>query len=246
MAIKKRYEFIGKTLFFPKEKILAFGDLHLGFEIYLRKSGLNLPLKQFNTVELEITKTIMHIRAKYGGINKIILLGDLKQNFGFHVDEKNELLKLLRHLMKFVPEQNIIFIRGNHELNDKNQKYQDYYIEKDLAFVHGHKDFPEIYDKKINMIIMGHLHPGVTLRDEMKIRNEKYKCFLVGKYKKKEFVIVPSFLEFTEGIAANELDEMMDNHFSIVPNEQLSNFEVFVVQDLGTNALDFGKLKSLE
>ena len=244
--VKKRYEFIGKTLFFPKEKILAIGDLHLGFEEYLRKAGLNLPLMQFKSLEKEITNIIKHIKTKYGKIEKIVLLGDLKHNFGFQAREKNELNKLIQLLEKFVAPQDIICIRGNHELNDKNGRYIDYYIFKDIAFTHGHRDYLEIYDKKINLVIMGHLHPSVTLRDEMKIRNEKYKCFLIGRHKKKDFAIVPSFLEFTEGIAANEMDEMSDNHFSIIPNEELDDFEVFIVQDIGMGALDFGKLGDLE
>jgi metallophosphoesterase superfamily enzyme len=92
---------------------------------------------------------------------------------------------------------------------------------------------------------MGHLHPSITLRDEMKIKNEKYKCFLQGRFKKKDFIILPSFLSLTEGVAANEMEEIMDNKFSIIPNKELDNFEVFVCQDLGEEALDFGKLESL-
>jgi metallophosphoesterase superfamily enzyme len=96
------------------------------------------------------------------------------------------------------------------------------------------------------MVVMGHLHPSITLRDEMKIKNEKYKCFLVGRYNKKDFVIVPSFLNLTEGVAANEIDEMMDNSFSIIPNNELDNFEIFIVQEPEKKALDFGRLRDLE
>ncbi len=246
MKEQKRYIFIGKTLFFPKEKIWVIGDLHLGFEKMLRDSGLDIPLNQFKYVQEEIEKTYLNIKTKFGKPEKIILLGDIKHHYSFEAEEKKEVEKLLRLLKEYVEEQNIIFIRGNHEKNDKYGKYIDYYNVKDIAFVHGDREFLEIYDKKINLIVMGHLHPSVTLRDEMKVKNEKYKCFLVGRYKKKDFIVVPSFLNFTEGVSANEMNEMMDNNFSIIPNSELSNFEVFICGQIGEESLDFGKLKSLE
>jgi len=239
----RKYIFIGKTLFFPKEKILVIGDLHLGFEKMLRKAGLEFPIEQFEGIKEEIEKTIKHIKARYGKIDKIILLGDLKHHYSFELEERKELNQLVSFLRKYVENENrIIFIRGNHEKNDKNGKYVDYHIEKDIVFVHGDRDFLDLYDKRINLIVMGHLHPSVTLRDEMKIRNEKYKCFLVGRHKKKEVVILPSFLSLTEGIAANEMDEIMKNDFSIITREELEDFEVFVCRGVGEEALGFGKL----
>jgi len=203
-------------------------------------------LHQFRYVQEELEKIFKHIRVRYGRIEKIVLLGDIKHHYSFEAEEKKEVDKLLRVLKQYADEQNIIFIRGNHERNDKNGKYQDYYIFKDIIFVHGDRDFLEIYDKKINLIIMGHLHPSVTLRDEMKIRNEKYKCFLVGRHRKKDFVVIPSFIDFTEGVAANEINEIMNNEFSVVPNKELKNFAVFVVNDIGEEALNFGVLGELE
>ncbi len=244
--MNKRYVFIGKTLFFLKEKILVLGDLHLGFEKMLRNQGLDFPVKQFEGIKEELEKTILHIKARYGKIEEIVLLGDIKHHYSFEAEERKEVNMLISFLKRYIPENKIIFIRGNHEKNDKNGKYTDYYIVKDIAFIHGHREFLEIYDKKINLIVMGHLHPSVTLRDEMKIRNEKYKCFLVGKHKKKEIIVVPSFLSFTEGVAANEIEEIMDNSFSIIPNKILSEFEVFIANSIGEEALNFGKLKSLE
>lgn len=244
--MNKKYVFIGKTLFFPKEKILVIGDLHLGFEKMLRNQGLDFPVKQFEGIKEELENTFKYIKAKYGKIEEIVLLGDIKHHYSFELEEQKEVNRFLTFLKKYIDENKIVFIRGNHEKNDKNGKYLDYYIFKDIAFIHGHRDFLEIYDKKINIVIMGHLHPSVTLRDQMKIRNEKYKCFLVGRHKKKDFIVVPSFLSFTEGVAANEIEEINDHSFSIVPNEELDDFEVYVVSEVGEEALSFGKLKKLE
>lgn len=242
---QEKYNFIGKGLFFPKEKIVVIGDLHLGYERALRQRGLEFPIKQFNELIEELKKTLDHIKARYGKIEEIVLLGDIKHHFNYLESEKQEINKLVGFLKKYVDESKIIFIRGNHEKNDKNEKYSDYYIVKDIAFVHGHRDFLEIYDKNINIIVMGHIHPTITLEDKMKIKKEKYKCFLVGRYKKKDWVIVPSFLAITEGVSLSEFIDEKGYDYSIVPNKELENFEAFVVADLGEESLDFGKLGDL-
>ena len=244
----KKYVFVGKTLFFPKDKILVVGDLHLGYDEALRQGGLEIPIGQFKETEKELTNTLENIKAKFGKIEQIIFLGDIKHHFNYLASEREEIKKLLSFLKKRgFEENNIIFIRGNHEKNEKNEKFIDFYIVKDMAFTHGDKEFLEVYDKNINLVVMGHLHPTVTLEDRMKIKNEKYKCFLVGRYKKKDFVVLPSFLSTTEGVSLSEYFDEKGYDFSIIPNSELENFEVFVVQDIedSGDALDFGKLKNI-
>jgi hypothetical protein len=242
---KAKYLFIGKTLFFPREKIVVIGDLHLGYEHSLRQKGLEFPLKQLAEVLEELKNTLEHIKAKYGKIERVVFLGDIKHHFNYLESERQEVNKLINFLRKYVAENNIIFIRGNHEKNDKNGKYQDYYIEKDIAFVHGHRDFLEIYDKNINLIVMGHVHPTITLSDKMKIKKEKYKCFLVGRYRKKDFIVVPSFIAITEGVSLSEFLDEKGYDYTIIPNKELEKFEVYVVAQLGDDALSFGKLNRI-
>lgn len=241
---KKRYIFIGKTLFFPKERIICVGDLHLGYENSLRNQGIGLALGQFKEMIEELKTTFDYLKDKGMKATQIIFLGDIKHYFSYNPDEKKDFNELIRFLLKYFERQNIIFIRGNHEKNEKSGDYVDYYIVKDIAFIHGHRAFSEIYDKEINMVVMAHLHPTITLSDKANIKREKYKCFLVGRYNKKDFIIVPSFLSFTEGVSLSELEgEGFD--FSIVPNSELDSFEAFVVQPIGENALSFGKLEDL-
>ena len=247
--MNKKYIFIGKTLFFPKEKILVVGDLHLGYEEALRQRGLEVPIGQFEEMWTELEGTMEYIQAIYGKIEKVIFLGDIKHHFNYLATEKEEIRKLLSFLRKQnIEENNIIFIRGNHEKNEKNGKYVDYYIIKDIAFVHGHREFLEIYDKNINLIVMGHMHPTVTLSDKMKIKREKYKCFLVGRFKKKDFVVVPSFLSITEGVSLTEYDDEKAGGFDFgrIPSKELENFNVFICSEVGEDALDFGKLSGLK
>jgi uncharacterized protein len=249
---ENKYIFAGKTLFFPKDRILAIGDLHLGYETALRARGLEVPIRQFEEMQKELGQVFDYIRARYGKIEQVIFLGDIKHHFNYIATEKEEVKKLLSFLRKKGIEENkVIFIRGNHEKNEKSEKYLDYYIVKDIAFVHGHKEFLEIYDKNINLVVMGHLHPTVTLQDEMKVKSEKYKCFLAGRYRKKDFVVLPSFINITEGVSFSEFIDESGYDFSIVPNKDLEDFEVFACAEPGEaekegGALDFGKLKTLK
>ena len=43
-----KYEFISKAVFLPEKEILVIGDLHLGFENMLKKSGILIPETQTN------------------------------------------------------------------------------------------------------------------------------------------------------------------------------------------------------
>lgn len=243
-----KYVFIGKTLFFPKEKILAVGDLHLGYEVALRTRGLDIPIRQFEEMLEELEQTLRYVKEEYGKIKHIIFLGDVKHHFGYLGIEKEAMLKLIAFLRKKGIEENgVIFIRGNHEKNDRSGKFVDWYIVKDIAFIHGHWEFPDIYAREVNLIVMGHVHPTVVILDDMKIKKEKYKCFLVGRYKKKDLVVLPSFISTTEGVSLNESIDSKGYDWSIIPNKDLENFEVFACGEIGEEkgALDFGKLKEL-
>ena len=137
----------------------------------------------------------------------------------------------------------IIIVKGNHDriigpiANSINARVSDYFIIGEYCFVHGDRDFEEMKDKKIRYWIMGHGHPAVKLGDGIKL--EKYKCFLIGKYKGKEIIIVPSFLEYNEGSDPRENDLGMAWKFNY------NNFEVKIVDSEELKVFDFGKLWKL-
>ena len=200
----KDFTFISKTLFFPKQGILVIGDLHLGYDEMIKDQGINLLFDQLEETKKEIEIIIKRIKAIYT-LKKIILLGDMKHHFQFQKQEVSDLRNFLRFLEKYVSKESIILIRGNHDtftLNDYT--LNDFYIENDIAFTHGEKDFLKLYDKKIKTIVTSHIHPAVLIRDKINIKREKYKCFLVGKYKKKQFIIIPSFFSIIEGSEISE------------------------------------------
>ena len=238
MKTNKEYIFLSKTLFFPKKGILVIGDLHLGYDSMIKEQGINLLFDQLEETKKELEIIFKRIKAIYT-LKKIILLGDIKHHFHFQQNEISDLRNFIRFLEKYVPKENIILIKGNHDtFTLRDYKLHDFYIEDDLAFTHGEQNFSELYSKEIKIVVTSHIHPAVLIKDKVNIKKEKYKCFLVGKYKRKQFIILPSFFSITEGSEINEYSKG-EKYQQIVPKEKLKSFETYVV---GRNAVyDFGK-----
>lgn len=241
--MKEKINFIFKTVFFPRKGILAIGDLHLGYDKMLKNQGINLAFNQLEETKNELEWTIKRIKSLYK-LKKIVLLGDIKHHFKFEKQELKDLNEFLKFLERFLKKEDIILIKGNHDtFTLKNYKLQDFYIDKEIAFIHGHKKFSEVFEnKKIKTIIMGHIHPAILLKDKHSIKREKYKCFLVGKFKSKKIIILPSFFPINEGINIDEVGGR--NKFDqIIPRKNLENFEVFVVGK--SKSYSFGRLKKI-
>jgi len=234
-------KFIGKAAFLEKEKILVVADLHLGYEEGLQEHGVFLPRFQFKQVVSDFEKIFKKIGRER--VEEVIILGDLKHKFGsISKQEWKETLDLLDFLKKKLRKGGkIILIKGNHDtilepiVRKKRVKLKDFYIKGSLAFIHGHKFFSEILDKKVRKIFLGHLHPAITIREGVK--SEIYKCFLVGKWKGREVVILPSFFPLVEGQDISIEETNLASEF----NFKLKSFEVYV--PIGVDeVLNFGKL----
>lgn len=235
-----KLEYIGKCLLIKegKEKLLVVGDLHLGYEETLNQSGIFVSRKMFE----EMIGDLERIFEKTGEVDKIVLLGDVKHNFGGILrQEWNDVLRLFDFLKKKCKE--IIITKGNHDMilepivrKEKKVKLVEYYIWKEYGFLHGNKKFDEIVEnKEIKCIIIGHMHPAIEISDGVK--NEKYKCFFTGKFGKREMILVPSFFSLIEGTDPRE------SHLEDVWKVNINNFKVKVVNDL--EVLDFGRLKDI-
>lgn len=239
-----KHIFINKTLFFPSHGILAVGDLHIGYEAQLRQSGVLIPERQIDDLISDLKKIFKKIEDKGNDLKKIIFLGDLKHSFGFDRTESREFDKVIQFLGEYLPPENIILIKGNHDTVDYSfeRVMKDFYVEDSFAFIHGYVDFEEIWAKDIKLIVMGHIHPSVILAEDPGIKKERYKCFLVGRYKKKKVIIIPSFLDFVEGTPVNDyLDKR--NDFCIIPKKALGKFKVHVIGK--DKVYEFGDVGSL-
>ncbi|MBI2043270.1 metallophosphoesterase [Candidatus Pacearchaeota archaeon] len=236
--------FISKSVFFPEHGILAIGDLHVGYEQSLIESGILVPEMQVKEIIEDLRKIIEEIKNFGFRLKKIVFLGDIKHYFNYEWKEKFNFEKILDFLRQYVKDSNIILVKGNHDKFDfAGKKMKNYYFNKGIMFFHGHMDFQQINDERVETWVLGHLHPSVTLSDKANIKREKYKCFLTGKFKEKEIIIVPSFFGIIEGTPVNE-DGYEREGFSIIPNSELKNFEVHAISDDG-KTLNFGKVRKL-
>lgn len=220
-------EIIDLALKYKDNLILA--DFHMGYEESLNKQGVLVPRFQLE----ETLKRLERIFSKVK-VNKIIINGDLKHEFGeISRQEWRDTLRLLDFLSSKCNE--IVLIKGNHDkilgiiAEKRNIKVVDYVVLDDIIVLHGDK-LVEI-DKNIKTIIIGHEHPAISLKE---LRVEKYKCFLVGRYKDKVLIAQPSFNLVLEGTDIQK--ERLLSPFL----KDIDNFNVFVV---GDKVYDFGKIK---
>jgi len=240
------FKLIDKSVFFPEYGILAIGDLHIGHEHAIRKSGVLIPETQVKDVINDLKKIITKIKDEKHKLKKIVFLGDIKHFFGYEWKERFYFNKVLDFLHQHINDKDIVLIKGNHDKFDfSGKKMKNYYINKELCFLHGHLSFPKILEDKVKMLIMGHLHPSIMLSDKQNIKREKYKCFLKGKFKGKDVLILPSFFGAIEGTQINNPNYYPEEGFSMIPVKEIQKFEVYVLNEAG-EILEFGKVKKLE
>jgi len=226
-------------------EILVIGDLHLGYndyeKLYERDQVKKIIRKLDGIFELLEKEKI--------NVEKIILLGDLKHDFGrISNNEWREGIRFLDYLIERVDKKNIIIIKGNHDaiLKPITEKrgivLKDHFKIDGVCFLHGDKWFEDCDSSKV--LVLGHLHPSVTLSD--KYKREKYKCFLKGKWKRKAVYVLPSFSYISFGYdLTSDYREKENKEFFIVEDKKLKDFEVIVYNYKEDKEYNFGKLKGL-
>lgn len=246
MDILQDIEIVDLALYFNPALIIA--DVHIGYEEALNKQGVLLPRLQFDEIVGRIEGVFN--RLKNRNIEKIIINGDLKHEFGtISEQEWRNTLKFLDLLAKHCNE--IILIKGNHDTilgpiaKKRNVKVLDYFVikfkkiktkENKILIAHGNKLPDKKVLEEVDTIIIGHEHPAVSLKEASKV--EQYKCFLSGKYKGKNLIVQPSFNSISEGT-----DVLKDKIMSPFLQKNLDNFDVYIVED---KVYHFGKLKGLK
>ncbi len=231
-------------------KILVFSDFHIGYEEYLY--GKCVPIRvQLEEIIKKLDRIFGLLNKEEITIREIIILGDLKHEFGEISDsEWRETLKILDYLLDKCDK--IILIKGNHDnvlgpiAQKRNVEIKDLYINKEIGFLHGNKWYKEC--EKCKILVLGHLHSAITLHDEYK--KEKFKCFLIGKWGGKEVYILPSFVPLFFGYdLSNVLDgrdyKRNKEEFFIIENKKLNDFKVIVYNEGEDKIYDFGKLKEI-
>jgi len=156
-----------------KERIIVVGDLHIGWEVTLARQGIHVP-SQTSKMLSRLKKIIHDERATH-----IIMLGDVKHSVtGAELEEWRDVPEFFEELDKLVPSIQVIL--GNHDGNlepltpSKVELIppQGLALWKKFGLLHGHAwPAPELLECEI--LILGHLHPAITLRDALGYRFTK-------------------------------------------------------------------------
>jgi len=230
MKIYPGIEIIDLGLYLSKHKILVLSDFHIGYEEELNKKGVMVPRVQYKDLIDRLELIFARVKPEL-----IIINGDLKHEFGaISKQEWKETIRLLDYLER---KGKLVLIKGNHDTilepiaEKRDIKIVDELFVDDIQIIHGHK----IPEKLGEIIIIGHEHPAIKIRSD--VRAEKYKCFLKGTYKRKTLIVQPSFNLLLEGT-----DITSEGKLSPFLKQNLDNFEVFVVDK---KIYDFGKLKNI-
>ena len=236
MKLFGRIELIDLALY--SDNMLVMSDFHIGYEEALNKQGIFVPRFQFR----EIMKRLEGVFSKLKGrkIESIVILGDLKHEFGTISDQEwRHTLQLLDYFSTKAKE--VILIKGNHDTilgpiaNKRNVKVVVHHANGKVLCLHGDKLPSKEQLKNVSTIITGHEHPAISIKDGA--RAELFKCFLAGKWKGKDLIVVPSFNLVAEGT-----DIMKEKKLSPFLKGDIGKFRAIVAAD---KMYDFGMLRNL-
>ena len=225
-------------IYLPEHRIFIISDIHIGYEEALNRQGILVPRNTYDDLLIRLERVIELIRKK-DIIDKILINGDIVHEFG-KVAKKEK--ALTNRFISFLSDYGeVVLIEGNHDkalkyFIDKDILIVDKIVLDDILIMHGDKIPSKELLKGIKTIIIGHEHPSVALTSGARV--EKYKCFLKGKFERRDLIVMPSCNLFIEG--TDVLQEKMLSPF--LKNNNISNFEAYIVED---KIYDFGKLKNL-
>ncbi len=234
----------GLGLFIRELSALIVADLHMGYEEALEAQGIHLPPVQYKKIR-ELTEAML----EETGAERLIVLGDVKHEFGSALrQEWSEVLDYFGALKERGVEVHVV--RGNHDnflipiLKRLEVPLHDPYLRMgDYIFVHGHKPLPvEAYSGEGALVVMGHEHPAILLRDELGVKM-KFKCFLEGTHEGKRLIVVPSLSPLMPGTELNltPRDSLLS---PVLRAADVDTFRVYVV-DMEAGVFDFGPLGAL-
>lgn len=249
------------------DNILIIADVHLGYEEALNKQGVLIPRFQFKEVikrlekifsilkQKKVDKVIINgdVKHEFGTISEqewrhtLQLLDFLAKHCNEVILIKGNHDKILgpiakKRNVKVVDYYIIKNKKSIESLKKSNNKKSGLSVllkkghkNQKILVIHGDK----LPDSKllgdIDAIVIGHEHPAVSISDFPRV--ELVKCFLKGKYKRKDLIVLPSFNLVSEGT-----DILKERLLSPFLKQRLDEFEVIVIAD---KAYNFGKVKDL-
>jgi len=220
--------------------ILVIADLHLGYEDALRERGVELPYEQYGLVKREIISYIEEYSPEV-----LVLNGDVKHEFsGALSQEWREVIDLLRTLKDLVKVE---VVRGNHDnflipiLKREGVEISSPYLKvQGLLITHGHLDI--LIPDDVELIVMGHEHPAITMRDEIGA-SHKFKVFMEGEYMGFKLLVIPAISPLAPGTDLLSVSRR-DLLSPILRKADIENFNIRVAdKEIGVE--DLGPLRAI-
>ncbi|RLI84792.1 MAG: phosphoesterase [Archaeoglobales archaeon] len=212
---------------FTPERALMIGrtaviaDLHLGLENVI---GMD--------VRVQIDDVLERIEMLSDHVDRIVIAGDLKHEFGRNLPyEWEDVKRLLRFLLR--EGLDVVIVRGNHDnflgaiVSKFGLEIFDQYKIEGWTIVHGHKNCE--CNKRI---VMGHEHPSIKVRID---GIYSFHCFLRVKG---EIFVLPAFSPLVSGSDVTSCRFISP----ILSNVSCDEVEVYAVDD---EVMYLGTLKDL-
>jgi hypothetical protein len=147
-----------------QKRIIALADLHIGWEMAVSRKGIHIP-----TQTPKLLGRLKDLISRYKP-EELLILGDVKHTIATaEISEWHDVPDFFNELRKLV--KRICVIRGNHDGNLEPLLPENIellpatgIILGKVGFFHGHQ-WPSSDVLTCKAMVMGHVHPVVSLRD---------------------------------------------------------------------------------
>ena len=215
----------GLVLSLRRERLLLLADTHVGYEVELRRvKGVNAMSQTRKLVERVLELADLH------NVTAVVILGDVKHELPVPRESAEEVRAFLSTVAKRVP---MLLIPGNHDslLQEIASGIDGVEIAPTrgvlvdrFLLIHGHVKPAKQDLEKADVVIMGHTHPAVVIRDDigyavkepavLKIRTSRTKMCraLYGEPCKRraqlKIVVLPASHPLITGVDVREIPQM--------------------------------------
>jgi putative SbcD/Mre11-related phosphoesterase len=241
MQLVPGIEAVDLALYLSTHKTLVLSDLHMGYEGSLNAQGVMVPRTHFKNLVDRLEHVFATLKVAKKAVRTVVITGDLKHEFGkIARQEWRDVMRMVDYLLRRAPR--LVLIKGNHDVQlgpiagRHGIELVPDYRAGDILLIHGDAEPTDL--KAVKTIIMGHEHPAIALRSGG--RTERFKCYLVGPYKRKTLIVQPSCNLLTEGT-----DVLKEQTLSPLLDGGVAKFRAYVIDEQNKEVLDFGPLKAL-
>mgnify|MGYP000589585213 CR=1 FL=1 len=200
----KAVEFVRPVVGIPagiidRLKLVVIADLHIGYESELAKEGIYLPKSQIHRLKDRVLKLRRNVPY-----DRLLINGDLKHSFSrLSKQERAEVSEFLELVLGLFKE--VILVRGNHDnylpiiARRHGIELLNEYSENGVLFIHGHADPGVNKLSNYDVVVIGHEHPSVVVRDAIGYPYKFPVMLYIPTNYEFEMVVLPFFSTITTG-----------------------------------------------